>query len=238
MKKWLFGLAALALMALAAALVLNGVIPLNRLSKADYPIRGVDVSHYQGDVDWDVLAAQDIRFAFVKATEGSSHVDGAFQANWQGIAGTDLRPGAYHFFSFESPGRAQAEHFCRTVPAVDGMLPPVADVEPYGRFRSLKDLEGAADELADWLESVEAAYGMRPVIYTTQRFYREWIGKRFADYDVWIRSVWLPPSPSVRWTFWQYSNRGRLNGYSGPERFIDLNAFRGDAEAFEAYGRG
>ena len=101
----------------------------------------------------------------------------------------------------------------------------------------MNSVQGAAEELSDWLNIVEDAYGVRPVIYTTEAFYRECIAGRFADYDIWIRSVYKKPSQDVKWTFWQYSNRSRLKGYKGEEKYIDMNTFCGDAEAFAEYGR-
>ena len=101
-----------------------------------YPVRGVDVSNFQGEVDWNTLSAQNISFAYIKATEGSSYKDERFDYNWKNASDCDLRIGAYHFFSFESSGETQAGNFIKTVKAVDDMLPPVIDVEYYGRNRS------------------------------------------------------------------------------------------------------
>ena len=108
-----------------AALLFFGVIHFNHPELTGKTVRGVDVSAYQGEIDWDILASQGIDFAYIKATEGSGYVDPQFAANWEHAASTGLRIGAYHFFSFETPGATQAENFCNTVTASDGMLPPV-----------------------------------------------------------------------------------------------------------------
>ena len=239
MKKRMFIVTAILILlipAVIAVLVYNGMIQLNRPSAEDYPVRGVDVSHYQGKIDWNKLQAQGIMFAFIKATEGSAYTDGMFQTNWENAALTDIRPGAYHFFSFGSPGQKQAENFINTVPVIDDMLPPVIDIEPYGEYKTYKDAAASVPEIRDWLNAVEAAYGMKPVIYTTEAFYKGFIAAGFSDHDVWIRSVYKPPSGSVRWTFWQYSDRTRMDGYEGEERFIDMNAFHGSVESFRSYG--
>ncbi|MBP5609087.1 MAG: glycoside hydrolase family 25, partial [Lachnospiraceae bacterium] len=110
-----------------------GILHINNPGINRYPVVGVDVSAYQGDVDWKVLSSQGISFAYIKATEGSSHTDRCFSYNWEKAAECDIRTGAYHFFSFESPGKTQAEHFIETVSPVENMLPPVIDVEYYGR---------------------------------------------------------------------------------------------------------
>lgn len=77
---------------------------------------------------------------------------------------------------------------------------------------------------------------MRPVIYTTEAYYSSFVANAFPDYDIWIRSVYEQPSKTVQWAFWQYSDRVRLNGYDGEERFIDLNVFNGTNDDFERYG--
>ena len=114
------------------ALVWNGIILLNNPSDEKYPVRGVDVSAYQGVIDWQTLAAQDISFAFIKATEGSTFVDKNFAYNFEQARQTGLSVGAYHFFSYDSPGSTQAENFISNVVPFEGMLPPVIDLEFYG----------------------------------------------------------------------------------------------------------
>ena len=237
MKKAIFGTISILFLVVIAILIYNGVIQLNRPSEDVFPVRGVDVSHYQGNVDWNQLQTQGVMFAYIKATEGSSYQDSAFQTNWAKVDLTELRAGAYHFFSFESSGLNQAENYINVVSVIDNMLPPAIDVEPYGKYKTIKDNADVVCEIKDWLNAVEAEFGMRPVIYTTEAFYSECIASEFPDYDIWIRSVYKQPSKSVQWTFWQYSNRVRLNGYDGEERFIDMNTFHGTTEEFEKYGR-
>lgn len=239
MKKryMIFGGILVLIIIVLSTLIFTGAIQLNRPSEETFPVRGVDVSHYQGNIDWNELQAQGIRFAYIKATEGSSHEDDTFQSNWESVASaTGLRGGAYHFFSFESPGQSQAENYIHAVSPIDNMLPPAIDVEPYGSYKTVKDVTGAVSEMRDWLNRVEAEYEMRPIIYTTEAFYKGFIAGAFPDYDIWIRSVYKRPSTSVQWTFWQYSDRVRLNGYDGEERFIDMNVFNGTVDDFEKYG--
>ena len=113
--------------AITAVLVYHGVILLNGFSNTKFPVRGVDVSSYQGEIDWDTLSGQNIQFAFIKATEGSSHVDPFFLHNYEEASQTDLRIGAYHFFSYDSSGGTQAENFISVVPKDKNMLPPVCN---------------------------------------------------------------------------------------------------------------
>ncbi len=219
----------------AAALLYFGIIQINHPPKDKYPIRGVDVSEYQGDIDWSVLSNQDIDFAFVKATEGSSYTDEYFSENWENASKTDLRIGAYHFFSLESSGKSQAEHFCDTVQSVSNMLPPVVDVEPYGTYKDITEKD--VSELTDWLTVTEENYGVKPIIYTTSKWYSKLIKDSFPYYDIWIRSVYSTPNREVKWTFWQYSNRMRLDGYDGEEKYIDMNVFCGSEEEFAGYSK-
>ena len=215
----------------AAALLYFGITQINHPPKDKYPIRGVDVSEYQGDIDWSVLSNQDIDFAFIKATEGSSYTDEHFSENWENASKTDLRIGAYHFFSLESSGKSQAEHFCDTVQGVPNMLPPVVDVEPYGEYTDIGEED--ISELNTWIDFVEENYGIRPIIYTTNKWYGKLFGDNAPNCGIWIRSVYSKPQKDIDWIFWQYSNRMRLDGYDGEEKYIDMNVFYGSEEEFD-----
>lgn len=221
-------------------MVWNGVILLNNPSKRKYPIRGVDVSHYQGEIDWNVLSGEDIDFAFIKATEGSSFVDDRFAYNFSEAQKCYIAVGAYHFFSFSSPGVTQAENFINTVTPFDGMLPPVVDLEFYGEFAENPLAKDAVDkELRSMLDALEEHYGMKPIIYATEDSYKLYLANDYVEYDIWIRNVKTKAkmSDGRQWTFWQYTNREQLDGYSGEEKFIDMNVFFGSEEDFAAYPR-
>lgn len=220
------------------ALFFGGVLHPNRPDPALYPVAGVDVSSYQGTIDWETLASQNIRFAFIKATEGSSYVDPRYEENRAAAEKTDLRVGAYHFFSFDSPGATQADLFCRTVPKTETMLPPVVDVEYYGAYRFRRgsvDHARLKNELRTLVDLLEAAYGIKPVLYADAKTYKTILLSDFADCDLWYRSVYTSVPGGIDWTFWQYSDKHVLAGYDGKERFIDMNVFAGSAEDFAAY---
>ena len=229
-----------AILIAAAALVLTcivicaclyfGIIHINHPELSGYKVKGVDVSSYQGDIDWDVLASQEIDFAYIKATEGSSTVDRCFEANWNNSSNTDLRIGAYHFFSFESSGENQAKLFCDTVKAVSNMLPPVIDVEFYGRFHGADDIDVDAvkKELRSMVDILTEHYGVKPIVYVSSETYNLIVRDDFPDCGLWYRSVYGPVPKDVKWTIWQYSNRHVLKGYSGTERCIDMNVFAED----------
>ncbi|MFT3952837.1 MAG: GH25 family lysozyme [Oscillospiraceae bacterium] len=224
--------------AVAALLVAFGVIPMNDPSRQDYPVRGVDVSEYQGKIDWQTLAGEDICFAYIKATEGASYTDPRFEDNFAQAATAGLRVGAYLFFSFESTGDRQAQNFIRQVPKTANALPPAVDVELYGKFKeNPPDPAIVRAELQSLISALETAYGKKPVLYATARSYKLYLEENFPDCPVWIRNVWTSPS-EVEWTFWQYTDKARLNGYSGAENKIDLNVFSGTAADFAKFAGG
>ena len=226
------------LTAVTTGLFYFGIIWFNNPSKTQYPVRGVDVSSYQGEIDWNILAQQDISFVFMKATEGSSFVDKQFSSNFSGASETTLRIGAYHFFSFDSNGKTQAENFISVVPKTDNMLPPVVDIEFYrDKAKHPPDTSYTQQILSELLVDLESHYRMKPIIYATYESYKQYIAGAYQEYDIWIRDIFtLPKLPDGRaWTFWQYSNRKRLPGYNGKERYIDMNVFCGSVEEFERY---
>lgn len=240
MKRVKIFLAAVLVMAAAglawAVCVYHGIILLNNPSKSRYPVRGVDVSHYQGEIDWPVLARQNIDFAYVKATEGSSHVDRKFQQNWEAMGKTGLSIGVYHFFSFDSPGKTQADNFIAQVERVEGMLAPVVDVEYYGdKKQNPPQPDALRRELDVFLNELYAYYGTVPVIYSTEDVWEQYLQGYEQTYPLWIRNVFTKPKINARWTFWQYTNRARLKGYRGDETFIDVNVFSGSRAEWEQW---
>ena len=122
-------LAALAALTLAFLRWRGYILLPDEVHPPEWQVFGVDVSTYQGEVDWASLAGQGVDFAFIKATEGSGLKDVRFAENWAGAQAAGVRPGAYHFFSYDSPGETQAQNFIETVPVTPGSLPPVVDIE-------------------------------------------------------------------------------------------------------------
>lgn len=233
---WLVLLSVLiAALAAFAAGVYQGRIKLALKMAERYSIKGVDISYYQGDVDWQVLE-NGLSFVYMKATEGSGHQDIRFEENLSGALETDLAVGAYHFFSFESSGKTQADHYIEVVGRWDGMLVPAVDVEYYSSYEGVIDVEAIREELQLLLDELEAYYGCKPVIYTTMTAYKAVIQGEFTEYPLWIRNIYYHPLFSGgNWVFWQYSDKGLLDGYSGEERYIDLDVFRGDEQDLENY---
>jgi lysozyme len=208
---------------------LNGFIRFNCPSAERYPVRGLDVSHHQSRIDWLTLRAQGYTFAFIKATEGADHRDSLFSVNWLAAQRVGLSRGAYHFFTFCTPGEPQAANFIETVGPVQEMLPPVADVEFIGNCANPPGVAQIRAELATFLERVELAYSRKPILYVTGDSYERIVKGDFSDYPIWIRNIFCEPDPG--WAFWQYADRGRVNGVP---TLVDLNVFHGSAEVFRA----
>lgn len=235
------------LAAVLAAAVLTGICGVQIVTKrwnvnscfaGAYSVRGVDVSHHQGEIDWKELSGQNLDFAFIKATEGSSHEDEKFQKNWRLAGETDLFIGAYHFFSFDSSGADQADWYIRTVGELSGKLCPAVDVEYYGgKEADPPSRKETIIQLSLCLERLEEHYGRKPIIYTTYKVYRRYIEGNFEDYPLWIRNVYYPPQLDLagKWQFWQYRDTAVLDGYKGEEKYIDLNVFSGTREELEEY---
>ena len=154
-----------------------------------------------------------------------------FEVNWEQAAQTNLYIGAYHFFSFESPGNTQAQHFFETVKKKEKMLPPVVDVEFYGGYNEKNvDIETIRHELNQFISSIKENYGVNPIIYTTPEMYRCLIDVNYEDCLLWIRSILTYPIIDRKWSFWQYTNREQLIGYDGNEKYIDMNVFSGNKQ--------
>lgn len=214
----------------------EGKLWFNMPSKSRYPVRGVDASHYQGQMNWERIAEQGVTFAFLKATEGSGTVDDCFADNWNNARAAGLYVGAYHFFSFDSAAETQADNYCAVVPDDADALPPVIDLEYYRRD-NLPDVQDVRENLRILLERLQSAYGKKPIIYTTKKCWENYLKGTDLEYTLWIRSIFKSPSRSFspEWTFWQYNPRGMLDGYTGGDVLIDLNIFRGSQEDFRRF---
>lgn len=198
----------------------------------DYAVQGIDISHHQKKIDWKLVASQGIDFAFVKATEGSEHQDTMFQQFWKAIKAAGIKRGAYHFFSPFSSAKGQAQHFIETVTLEKGDLPPVLDVEITGKLQN----QTLRENTLIWLRAIEKHYGIKPIIYTNQKFYlSHFTGDEFDGYPIWMARYNSPNNPPFipfgrQWTFWQYGDCGHMDGIKG---CVDFNVFRGERQQFE-----
>jgi lysozyme len=194
-----------------------------------YPVRGIDVSHHQGRIDWRRVAADDVAFAIIKATEGGDHVDRAFAANLREARAAGLAVGAYHFFTFCRPGADQAKNFISVVPNDQPLLPPVVDIEFGGNCPQRPSPEQLNAELQAFLGPVEAAFGKTAIVYLTDEAEATYAGQ-IAARPLWLRSLLMEPDRHD-WVYWQYHNKGRVDGIVGD---VDLNVLQGGPEKLAA----
>ncbi len=199
-------------------MIINGYIIPTKLEAEKYEVKGVDVSEYQGEIDWDKIKSQGIDFAFIKATEGSTSKDNYFDTNFSKLKQMeDMLVGCYHFFSFETKGEEQAQNYINVVGNVENdnsLIIPIVDIEYYSYYKKAKpSKEWVLEELQNLLNKMEEQYRVKPIIYTTMEFYNDYIKGNFEEYDLWIRDIVFNPSLNLenrKWKFWQYTGKGRL----------------------------
>ncbi len=197
----------------------------------NFPVHGIDVSKYQGDIDWSRVKRSGVKFAWIKATEGADHLDSKFRQNWDGARAAGIPRGAYHFVWWCRKPHEEINWFKQHVPVDPLALPPVLDVEVTPTSKTCKRTLHRDEVLRDMREmllDMERHYGKRPVIYVTVDFYAGIMHpNEFSDYNVWVRSTKHAPEapyPGRRWTFWQYQSDGYVDGVKGK---TDKNAFYG-----------
>ena len=194
-------------------------------------IQGMDVAHYQKTISWAKVPSAGIHFAFIKATEGNTMKDSKFDDNWSGIGKTNIRKGAYHFFLPKKCPKKQFANFMATVQLQKGDMVPLLDVE---RTQGLPSSQ-IRIKVQSWLDLAEEHYGVKPLIYTTQRFYNTHFKNYFKEYEFVMarynsRPPYLLDSREVK--FWQFTDKGLITGVS---TFVDRQVFLGTLSEFEAY---
>lgn len=199
----------------------RGIFWYNEGFTLPYDVRGIDVSHYQGLIDWDEVKTDDVSFVFMKASEGSGHTDSYFSYNWEESKRVGIIRGAYHFFSMESSGKTQGEYFTSIVPKENDALPPVIDIEvdlSYSKTSVLNQVENMSLVLEDY-------YGKTPILYMDLNVYEAYYSGEDVDNPIWIREIYAHPDlfTKTNWSFWQFSDRGKIKGIEGN---VDLNIYR------------
>lgn len=193
-----------------------------------YEIHGIDISHYQGKIDWDELRngmidGYPLRFIIIKSTEGSTRLDDNFYDNFYQAREYGFIRGAYHFWSNKSKPREQAYYFLNKVHLEDGDLPPVLDIEHKPASRSVEDFQM---DVLTWLHIVEDRYHVKPIIYTYYKFKQAYLSAPvFDDYPYWIAHYYVDKVEyKGQWKFWQHTDTGVLPGIKG---HVDLNIYNG-----------
>ncbi len=184
--------------------------------------RGIDVSHYQGEIDWAAVADDGIEFAYIKSTEGGDTVDERFAENWSGARRTGIKVGAYHFFTLCRTGADQAANFLRTVPSGQSDLAPSVDLEFEKNCAARPAVAVLRRELSVFLDRIEQATGRQVLLYVSPPVEAKYaITTTFAR-PIWERRLFERPE-DVDWDVWQWSNVGRVDGIGGD---VDLNVGR------------
>ena len=205
-------------------------------------VPGIDVSYWNAGIDWPKVRAAGQRFVFVKASEADTYRDPTFGGNWSGAKSAGLLRGAYHFFRCNVDAKKQADSFIKYVKSFndDGELPPVLDLETHDNQKKEKIIPA----VKTWLDRVESSLGKKPIIYSGYYFLQDYFSEPGGgppmwakDYPLWIAQYpnqYLPgmepslPRGWFRWTFWQYSKKGSVNGINAE---VDLDLFNGTLEA-------
>ena len=199
---------------------------------------GIDVSYWQGNIDWASVAGDGVEFAFIRVSDGLTYYDTEFQTNWKEAARTGVIRGPYQYFRPGQDAVAQAELLISEVGSLEaGDLPPVIDVETSDGQSTSRVVEA----IGEWMDTVESGLGVAPMIYTSASLWSTYTGDSddFADYPLWVAN-WEASCPSVpdewgQWEVWQYSSEGSVSGIGGN---VDLNVYNGDLDALRDFGIG
>ena len=193
-----------------------------------YEIHGIDISHYQGDIDWNKLKMAKIgnspvKFILIKSTEGSNQLDENFNDNFYQAREYGFIRWAYHFWSNKSTPRQQAYYFLKQVHLEDGDLPPVLDVEHKPKDKSNEEFQR---DVLTWLHIVEDKYHVKPILYTYYKFKEAYLNTPvFDDYPYWIAHYYVEKvAYKGPWKFWQHTDVGKLPGIKG---YVDFNIYNG-----------
>ena len=202
---------------------------LRVLEKHEGKAVGIDVSEYQGKISWsyvDTIENQyPLHFVFIRATAGNDAVDRRFKRNWEGAKKNKMIRGAYHYYRPNENSLEQAELFIKTVRLQKGDLPPVLDIEKLPKNQSMTNLKKG---LRRWLQAIENHYKVKPIIYTGEKYYDDFLKEEFSDYLFWIANYnFYREEIQDDWLFWQFTERAAVPGIEGN---VDVNIYNGDLQ--------
>lgn len=193
---------------------------------------GIDVSEFQGKIDWEEVEVLEekypVHFVFIRATAGNDRVDGQFKKNWEGAKENKIMRGAYHYYRPNENSIEQANLFIKTVKLQKGDLPPVLDIEKLPKNQPLDSLKKG---LKRWLTKVEKHYQVRPIIYTGESYYDDFLKEEFSEYLFWIANYnFYREKIEDDWLFWQFTEKASLPGI---KHRVDVNIYNGDLEQLQ-----
>lgn len=185
--------------------------------------KGIDVSHFDGEVDFNYVVRDSIDFVYIKSSEGIDFIDPEFRKNWAGAKKAGLPAGVYHFYDPKVDPAEQARFFSGLVKDIvkEMKLAPVLDVEVLGD----KSPEELQRDILTCLELIHKELGLKPTLYSFRVFINENLqSKELTNYKLWVAEYekmdTLIVEPWVNWSVWQYSEKGKVNGIKGD---VDLN---------------
>ena len=190
---------------------------------------GLDVSEYQEKISWSYVDTLEqkyrLDFVFIRATVGKDRVDRQFKRNWLGAKENKMIRGAYHYYRPNENSIEQAELFIKTVTLRKGDLPPVLDIEKLPKNQSIDSLKVG---LKRWLHKVESHYKVKPIIYTGEKYYDDFLKEEFSAYLFWIANYnFYRESIEEDWLFWQFTEKATVPGI---KTSVDINIYNGDLE--------
>ena len=193
---------------------------------------GIDVSEYQGRISWSYVDTIEkkypLHYVFIRATVGKDRPDRQFGRNWLGAKENKMIRGAYHYYRPNENSIEQAELFISTVKLEKGDLPPVLDIEKLPKNQSIANLKLG---LKRWLKAVEEHYGVKPIIYTGERYYDDFLKEEFSDYLFWIANYnFYREEIDSDWLFWQFTEKASVPGIKGN---VDVNIYNGDLQQLQ-----
>jgi lysozyme len=193
---------------------------------------GLDVSEYQGKIQWSYVDTLEnkypLDYVFIRATVGKDRKDRQFKRNWLGAKENKMIRGAYHYYRPNENSLEQAELFITTVTLQKGDLPPILDIEKLPKNQSIDSLKVG---LKRWLRIVESHYKVKPIIYTGEKYYDDFLKEEFSDYLFWIANYnFYREKIDADWLFWQFTEKGSVPGIKGN---VDINIYNGDLQQLQ-----
>ena len=232
--KWLLLLGAAILVVLGGAyLFWHYVLPHSvNVDRYRYPVAGIDVSKHNGEIDFEKVAADDYQFVFIKASEGKTYQDEAFNRNYQGARDAGLKVGAYHFFRKNRTGEEQAANLLNVVKGKELDLPLVIDLEDDWGNGATMSRETALKRVLEMIEILDDK-GYDVMIYTNLDGYGKYYMGMLGDHDLWLCSFTSPDILTDKpHRFQQFSHEGVVDGVKGD---VDLNVWRGSKREWQRY---
>ncbi|WP_300486272.1 glycoside hydrolase family 25 protein [Flavobacterium sp.] len=203
------------------------------LSRHDTKLVGFDVSEYQDKIDWKAIDKMEgefpLSFVFIRSTAGNNYVDGRFEENWKEAKKNHFVRGAYHYYRPNENSLEQAELFIKTVKLQKGDFPPVLDIEKLPEGQSMDSLKVG---LKRWLKRVERHYKVKPIIYSGESYYKDFLKDEFKGYQFWIANYnFFVENIKDEWLLWQFTEQAEVDGIKG---LVDINVFNGNGEDLRA----